>query len=409
MIIKDEEINKISALYGDAFYLLDTIQFKKNYLELQNAFREIYKNTHIAYSYKTNYTPRLCSIVDELGGFAEIVSDMEYNIAKKINVSSKKIYFNGPYKNPKAIEDLLLKGGTINIDSEYDFEIIKEIAVNNPYRQLSIGVRCNFDIGDGVLSRFGFDTESEDFQKLIKEIREINNLKLKGFHCHFASRKIDFWPQRASKILKLVSKYFPDQPDFISLGGGIFGKMDDSLKKQFDSEIPTYSNYANSVAGQFAEYFKDSSNPPMLIIEPGSALVGDCMNFISKVINIKKIRGKNIATVLGSIYNINPTLNKKNPPIRIKSGSNSQKEYDDLDFGGFTCIESDYLYRGYKGKLAINDFVIFGNIGSYSIVLKPPFILPNFPMVELNNNQIQLVKRHEKFEDLFSTYEFPIT
>jgi diaminopimelate decarboxylase len=93
-----EILDKISKTYGDSFYLLDTKQFEINYKELEAAFRSIYENTHIAYSYKTNYTPKLCKIVDDLGGFAEVVSDMEYNIAKNLGVQPEKVYFNGPYK-----------------------------------------------------------------------------------------------------------------------------------------------------------------------------------------------------------------------------------------------------------------------------------------------------------------------
>lgn len=33
--------------------------------------------------------------------------------------------------------------------------------------------------------------------------------------------------------------------------------------------------------------------------------------------------------------------------------SNEQDEYKDLDFVGFTCIESDVIYRNFNGKLAI--------------------------------------------------------
>ena len=82
------------------------------------------------------------------------------------------------------------------------------------------------------------------------------------------------------------------------------------------------------------------------------------------------------------------------------------EEFSNLDFAGYTCIEGDYLYKGYNGKLGINDLVVFDNVGSYSIVLKPPFILPNFPVIELKNVSRQTVKRKETFDDLFQTYEF---
>ena len=87
-------------------------------------------------------------------------------------------------------------------------------------------------------------------------------------------------------------------------------------------------------------------------------------------------------------------------------GNGERKDYLDLDFGGFTCIESDYLYRHYDGSLAVGDIVEFGNVGSYSVVLKPPFILPNFPMIDISGNSVELIKRGEVFDDLFHTFEF---
>lgn len=406
-------LNDIATEYGESFYILNSKQFVTNYKELEKAFRDIYPNFNIAYSYKTNYTPKLCKLVNQLGGFAEVVSDMEYKIALKVGVMPKNIYFNGPYKDSSAVEEILLAGGTVNIDSNYDLQVIKEIARKYPDNELAVGIRCNFDVQDGVISRFGFDIDGDEFVTAINNIREVPNLKLKGLHCHFATRSIETWPYRASGILKLVQKYFKEPPKFISLGGGLYGKMPDSLKSQFDVEIPKYEDYANAVAPQFRNFFKDvdESKKPMLIIEPGTALVGDAMKFAAKVVSIKDVRGKKIATLLGSIYNINPTLNKKNPPIKVYHDENSQveqREYKNLDFGGYTCIESDYLYRGFNGNLAVGDYVVFDNVGSYSIVLKPPFILPNFAIVEYNEetNSIELIKRKESFEDLFKTFEF---
>jgi diaminopimelate decarboxylase len=399
------QMKQLSEKIGDAFYMLESTQFRKNFEELKSEFTNIYPNFNIAYSYKTNYTPKLCRIVKELGGFAEVVSDMEMEIALRIGVEPNNIIWNGPYKNSKKVEQLLVMGGTVNIDSAYEIDLITEIAKKYPNHKLNIGIRCNFDINDGVLSRFGFDVESEDFNRALALFGEHKNLSLIGMQCHFATRRLDTWKPRAEGMLALIDR-LGIVPEHIDLGGGLFGKMANSLKEQFDSEIPTYRQYAEAVAPAFAEHFKDSEKKPMLLIEPGSALVGDCMHFVSKVINIKNVRGKSIATLLGSIYNINPTLNKKNPPIEVFPMGGEQKEYKDLDFGGFTCIESDYLYRHYDGKLAKGDMVVFGNVGSYSVVLKPPFILPNFPVIDISEGEFEIIKRGETFDDLFHTFSF---
>ena len=403
--MKDIQMKQLTEQIGDAFYMLESKQFRQNFLELKSEFVKIYPNFNIAYSYKTNYTPKLCRIVNELGGFAEVVSDMEMEIALRIGVEPKNIIWNGPFKNAKKVEQLLVMGGTVNIDSAYEIDLIVEIAKKYPNHKLNIGIRCNFDVNDGVVSRFGFDIESEDFNRAIGLFGLYKNLYLINLQCHFATRRLDTWKPRAEGMLALVEK-IGIIPERIDLGGGLFGKMADSLKAQFDSEIPTYKQYAEAVASVFADYFKDVENKPVLLIEPGSALVGDCMHFASRVVNIKDVRGKSIATLLGSIYNINPTLNKKNPPIEVYSMGGDQKEYVDLDFGGFTCIESDYLYRHFDGKLAKGDMVVFGNVGSYSVVLKPPFILPNFPIIDISDGELEIIKRGESFDDLFHTFSF---
>jgi diaminopimelate decarboxylase len=193
-------------------------------------------------------------------------------------------------------------------------------------------------------------------------------------------------------------------PERIDIGGGLFGKMADSLKSQFSTDIPDYDAYAQAAATVFADYFKDKSIKPELVIEPGSAVVGDCMKFVGTVKNIKNIRGKSMATVLGSQKNI--SMSGVNPPMEVISMGGKQDDYTNLDFVGFTCIEGDVLYHNYNGKLAIDDAIIISNCGSYSLVMKPPFILPNFPVLDICEGEVQVIKRGEVFDDLFHTFNF---
>ncbi len=76
------------------------------------------------------------------------------------------------------------------------------------------------------------------------------------------------------------------------------------------------------------------------------------------------------------------------------------------DIVGFTCIEGDVLEKDYSGELGIGDYLVIGNCGSYSLVMKPPFILPNFPVLDINGEETKVIKRAETFDDLFHTYSF---
>ena len=94
-----------------------------------------------------------------------------------------------------------------------------------------------------------------------------------------------------------------------------------------------------------------------------------------------------------------------NPPMKIIHMSEGEK-YTNMDLVGFTCIEGDVLYRNYTGELAVNDAVVISNCGSYSLVMKPPFILPNFPVLDICGENVEVIKRAETFDDIFHTFNF---
>lgn len=403
MKLDKDSIAKLKSEFGEAFYILDLEQFRNNFIELRDVFRQYYPKSNIAYSYKTNYTPALCKIVNELGGYAEVVSEMELEIALKVGVSHSNIIWNGPIKNPTVLENFLLLGGTANIDNLEELAIIRRISEKHKSYVLNLGIRCNYEVGDGVVSRFGFDVDSTDFEEALTFVTSTQNVHFKNLQCHFAKRQIEYWPARAKGMMDLIDR-LKIVPERIDIGGGMFGKMDDTLKNQFSCKIPSYEEYAKASAYYFGEYFKDKPFKPELLVEPGSALVGDCMKFVGTVKSIKNIRGKWFASVLGSQKNISMT--GVNPPIEIINNNNYGQYYENLDFVGFTCIEGDVLYKGYNGPLSVEDSIVISNCGSYSIVMKPPFILPNFPIIDIGGNDVKLIKRAENFDDLFHTFNF---
>lgn len=401
MVINSAVVKRLRKEYGEAFYILDSDRFKKNFLELKEAFSSIYSNFNIAYSYKTNYIPKFCKIVNELGGYAEVVSEMEMELALRCGVEHARIIWNGPIKDRKKMTEFLLQGGTVNIDSISEAEYIKELAGTSD-KVLSVGIRCNYDVGDGVISRFGFDVNGDDFKKVLEIVTTTPNLHFINFQCHFAKRQIEYWPARAKGMVELLDRV-DVIPDRVDIGGGLFGKMADSLKAQFISVIPDYKAYASVAATAFSEYFKGKDKVPELIIEPGSAVVGDCMKFVGTVKTIKNVREKYFASVLGSQGNISMT--GINPPMEVVHMS-AGEAYKNLDFVGFTCIEGDVLYRNYIGELAVGDAIVISNCGSYSLVMKPPFILPNFPVLDISGDEVEVIKRAETFEDIFRTFNY---
>lgn len=403
-----EQANSISQEVGDAFYLLDEAQFINNYKALLSAFNYFYNNTHIGYSYKTNYTPILCRHINDLGGFAEVVSEMEYDLTQMLGIEGDRIIFNGPYKSPKAFNAALLGGSIVNLDSMRDLKMLSELAHSHSDEVFEVGLRCNFPLEDNQYSRFGFDIEGVFFKEAISIISGLDNVSLAGLHCHFPDRNVKSFNKRIAAMLALSDQLFPSAPPkYLNVGGGYYGEMPQSMLDAFKIEPVGFEEYAEAIAKPMHEHFSKQKTPPKLILEPGTALVANSVKFISKVIDIKQVRDKKFATMSGSIFNVSPVARNLNLPVRnINPREKNSGKDEKFQVVGYTCIEGDYLKRDYVAQLEVGDFLEFSNVGSYSIVMKPPFILPNVPIVSLadDSGEIKLIKKAETSHYIFENF-----
>lgn len=401
-------LNNIKGEIGDAWYILDIERFRDNYREFSKAFKDIYPSTKISYSYKTNYIPDLCKVVDDEGGYAEVVSEMEYDLAISIGVNPTKIIVNGPYKPALVLEKFLISGSLVNFDSYAEIEDFEKILIKYPKKSFKIGLRCNFELGETSKSRFGFDIEDEKFYTMIDKLRKFDNMELSNLHCHFPSREVHLFGDRVDRMLKLYRRIQQnDEIKSIDLGGGLGGRLHEYVRKQLNYKVADYQDYADIIATKFKKEFSNDKVKPTLLLEPGTSLVADTMKFVSSVVEIKKIRGDYFAITSGTKVNFQPMASNLNMPIDVYGDEKKKRQcFHKIDISGYTCMENDYLFKNYVGELSIGDFVVLSNVGSYSIVFKPPFILPNVPVVSLNNDSFKIIKEAETIEHIFQTYKY---
>ncbi|MBQ7517334.1 MAG: diaminopimelate decarboxylase [Bacteroidales bacterium] len=401
-------IERLTGEYGCPLYVFDKAGLVSDFNQLQKAFRSYYPKYRIAYSYKTNYAPRICSIVRELGGLAEVVSDMELTIARKVGYPDGEILYNGPTKGP-LMEDFLLKGGIVNIDNPAEALRVVDCANAHPESVLQVGIRVNMDVGQPFVSRFGMEAYTEEFDTVVKCLRETPNIRLIGLHCHIGrSRGVEAWKARAEYMLGVADRYFECPPAFIDLGSGMFGNMEESLARQFGDDIPTFEDYAQVVAGEFARHYVHlpETEKPWLLTEPGTTLISAHISVIARVTGIKRLRGKDFANLDCCLYNVGEMCRIKNMPLQVVPGGGERRHYESIALSGYTCLEYDVIHPSYSGELGVGDYVVVGNCGGYSNVSKPPFIAPNCAMVEWDGSRSTLFKRAETPDDVLSTYIF---
>lgn len=385
---------------GKAYYLFDRHGFSRNVTELLGAFRRFYNNFEIAYSFKTNYLKAACDAILSLGCRAEVVSPFEYEYAKRLGFPDRRIIFNGVI--PCDVKYSVLRaGGMVNVDCLDEYLRLESLAEREEAR-ISVGVRVNFNV-DGATSRFGVDLTGDDFKTIIRRVARSRFVSLGGFHHHLhGKRGVRHWKRRASALTSMAKEY---GARYLDLGGGMWGKMPESLSEQFAEKPNAYEEYGKAIGGMFAEAFPDAS--VKLLIEPGIGLVGNVMECVSHVVGIKSIRGKQYVQLdidgADTAFDYNCDANRIRKPFRIlRTGNGSPVRLTGADFVGTTCTEIDTLVRDFDGELSVGDTVVFENVGAYSLVTSRQFITPRLGVYDAHS--MERLREPETAEDMFKKY-----
>ena len=401
-------IHKIIKGTGTPFFLLNMPKVQHNYNNFYQSFQTKYSSFNIAYSFKTNYIPQICAYVKKAGGIAEVVSEMELDLALKLGFTGDRIIFNGPGKSVSALKKALLNEVIINLDSSYEIHVLIDLISELKINQAKVGIRFNLRLeDDDTQSRFGIDYNSDDFQDILSLISKSSNIKLTCLHTHLMAsiRSTDVYAKIAEQMADIYNDLTPQiDIKYLDLGGGFYSEMKVEYKKQFGYYIPTIAEYSEVITQVLNRKLRDRK--PMLLLEPGLAIVADVIDVYARVMDIKKVRNNTFAYLNISKYDIKPTGHNKNLPIKVlPQKGNIRAFYNNLLFTGNTCMEDDILFRGYQGKLGIGDMIKFENIGAYTIVLRPNFIHPMPPVVMISGDGgISTIKKRESAEDVFQQY-----
>lgn len=403
-------LKRLDEQYGTPFYLMDAERYRSNINNFLSAFKKRYEKVVAGYSFKTNYLPALCKIALEEGVMAEVVSEMEYELARKIGFD--KVIFNGPIKRPAIFEKALKHGAIINLDSEYEVEMICDYAKKHPNADLQVGMRININLTDengnstiqcGLrFGRFGFP--SDIIGRNIELLREVG-VKIVSLHGHTSTsdRAVLNYKIITQHMLQVCELYELNELEWFDIGGGYFGAAPEGMDL---TGRPTYEDYANCVLDEALvnEWFVRVQ--PTIVIEPGSSVVSNVFSYYTKVYQNKKVGKVNFVMVDGTVFDVKPTLHSNNLPHDVYRAVELDETYT-CDVVGSTCMEKDVLLKEVVlPKLNAGDFIKFKGVGAYTICLTPTFINFLAPILMPVDGGFVQVRRRQSVEDIVGIYNF---
>ena len=367
------------------YYIIHKNALDSGLNKLKNAVESVWPNYLIAYSYKTNALPWVISYFKEQGCHAEVVSDDEYALARSVGVEKNHLIYNGVAKSKATFLEAVKNHALVNLDAEYEIDWLNLLDPGD----YDVGVRVNFDLESKCPGqtqcgeegeRFGFCYENGELEKAIEKIRR-KNVMVSGLHLHKSSRTRmpDIYKAISETAVEIARKY-DMKLKYVDIGGGFFGGLE--TKPQF----PEYFDLVSSI---LREQFTPKETT--LVIEPGMALIGPPIEYITTVLDIKKTNRSTFVITDGSRIHIDPMMTKTSYFFDIRrSGAEKRNTTDRQIVSGFTCMEHDRLFCLEDAEeLLPGDQIVYHKVGAYTMCLSPLFI-KWFPDVYVKNGDSTL-------------------
>ncbi len=354
-------------------FVLDKLKLDENISQLQEALNRYWPNYVIGYSFKTNALPWLLNYLRDCDFYAEVASSDEYELAKSTGFSHRQIIYNGPVKSEATFTDALLNGVIVNIDSQLELRWLNNL-LETTSQQFKVGLRVNFaiedvcpdDIGyqeDGT--RFGFSLESGELYRIMDQLIATGRIHVAGLHLHCTSHTRSVAVYRAlAKIACQISNDTGLSFDFVDIGGGFFGGVPGK---------PTFNDYLEAIHQELSKNY--DVNTTRLVLEPGSAIIGSPISFLTSVIDVKDTPKSRFVTIDGSRVNIDPLMRKATYSYDLSIAKTARVIHPKQIICGFTCMDLDRLMVLTDSQaLNIDDRIIFNMVGSYTMSLNPLFV-----------------------------------
>jgi diaminopimelate decarboxylase len=389
-------------------FVADLDHFRSRFRRIREAFEAHFREVAVGYSYKTNYLPALLEEVERLDGWAEVVSHLEYRLARRVGVPPERIIFNGPNKTYEHLADALSAGAVVNLDSLEEVDRVCRW-VRQEGQPRSVGLRVNVsnpDFSDHrAQSRFGLPPSA--LVEAERRLREVD-VEVAGLHAHLSTntRDLEVFRQLVDTLGRALEHLDRCELDYVDVGGG----MGYAPSEMGGLSFPSFSAYAEDIRERFDAWFDDPEGM-RLMIEPGISTVGDTMSFYTPVRAIKEIEDRNVAFVDGSIQDVKPTGHDHNLPTEVFTSAFEAKPGEPrlYDVVGYTCMADDYVaIEQSLPKLEVGDILRIDNVGAYTIVFTPPFIRSAPPIFVLDDGRYRTARRRESFDDFFASYRFDL-
>jgi len=412
------ELVKLAQKYGTPCYIFSESIIRKKCRQYTSSFSKKNIDFEIIYAGKAFLVKAMCNILKEEGLSLDVSSGGELYTALSAGFPPEKIFFHGNNKSKKEIEFALKeKVGTMMVDSEYELDLIDQIAENlNTKVEIILRVTPGVDththkyIQTGqVDSKFGISIER--VPSFMKKVLSKEHVSYNGLHFHLGSQIFDLSPyvlaiKEMVKLMRKIKDLEGINTLNLNLGGGL------GIKYLESDQPPSIENFVNLIVDSVKnEVRKNNLIMPKILIEPGRSIVAEAGITLYTIGNIKEIPGikKYLITDGGMADNPRPILYQAKYEAVLVNKVNSNLPEEVVTIAGKCCESGDILIKNLKLPSASpGDLLVVFSTGAYHYSMSSNYNrLPRPAVVLVNQGKNDLMVKRETYSDIVKNDTIP--
>lgn len=406
---------ELAARYGTPTYFMDEDKIRENCRVYRDTLRECFGEHALPlYASKAFSVKQMYRILSEEQMGIDVVSPGEIYTASAAGFPMDRAFFHGNNKTDDEIAYAMDKQiGYFIVDNFDELAAVQKEAAKRGIRQkILLRVTPGIDphthqkISTGnVDSKFGVAMQTGQAMEFAKLALAMENVSLKGFHCHVGSQLFDIEPLREAgrtmvQFAAQVKEQFGYAAELLDLGGGLGVRYIDS-----DPEIDLAACIREIADVVKAECAALGMDVPAILMEPGRSIVADAGLTLYTVGSKKEISGiKNYVSIDGGMTD--------NPRYTLYSSDytvlNAGKMHEPADYvcsvAGKCCESGDLIQEGvHIASPERGDILAVCTTGAYNYSMSSNYnAIPRPPVVMIRQGEAYIAVERESFEDMLA-------
>jgi diaminopimelate decarboxylase len=371
------------------------------------------------YAGKAYLSPALMRILSDEGFGLDVVSGGEIYAGIRAGVSPVDMVFHGNNKSRGELMEAVAAGvGLLAIDNEHEIDRLEEIVLAAP-GETRVVLRLNPGVDPhthakmrtgSTDSKFGFPVWDGQAERAAARVQGIAGLRLVGYHAHVGSQIFDasLVERTIDEILAfaaIVAERHGIVPDVVIPGGG-FGVADDASGE--DVSIGDWADAAARALERGCRAYAFA--PPLLMVEPGRAVIGPAGVCLYEVGARKRIAGvRTYVSVDGGMAdNIRPALYGARYSAALANRDGTGEPSETVTIAGKFCESGDVLIEEIAlPALHAGDLLAVPMVGAYCLAMASNYNLsPRPAAVLVTDGEARLIRHRETYADLLRAEVF---